>query len=72
MCQIHNRMPVILPESEWDRWLDTAFTDATGLFPLLEPAPDDLLEAVPVAPLVNSTRNQGPELVEAIGPALVV
>src|ERR671910_937068 len=25
--KIHDRMPVVLPESEWARWLDTAFSD---------------------------------------------
>lgn len=31
----------------------------------------DLLEAIPVGPLVNSARNQGRELIEAVGAALV-
>jgi putative SOS response-associated peptidase YedK len=69
---IHNRMPVILPELDWDRWLDPTLSDATSFFELLGPAPDDLLEAVPVGPLVNSARNQGRELIEAVGPALAV
>jgi putative SOS response-associated peptidase YedK len=72
MGQIHNRMPVILSELDWDRWLDPTLTDATSFFPLLGPAPDDLLEAIPVGPAVNSARNQGRELVEAVGPARVV
>ena len=54
MGQIHNRMPVILSEFDWDRWLDPTLTDPTSFFPLLGPAPDDLLEAIPVGPL--STR----------------
>jgi len=70
--QIHNRMPVILPEFDWDRWLDPTITDPTSFLPLLGPAPDDLLEAIPVGPRVNSARNQGRELVEAVGPALLV
>jgi putative SOS response-associated peptidase YedK len=69
--QIHNRMPVILAEFDWDRWLDPTLTDATSLFELLAPARDDLLEAIPVGSGVNSARNQGRALVEAVGPALV-
>jgi putative SOS response-associated peptidase YedK len=42
-----------------------------SFMPLLAPAPDDLLEAIPVGPRVNPVRNQGPELTEAI-PSLVV
>jgi putative SOS response-associated peptidase YedK len=71
MGQIHNRMPVILAEFDWDRWLDPTLTDATSLFELLAPAPEDLLEAIPVGPGVNSARNQGRALIEAVGPALV-
>lgn len=71
LSQIHNRMPVILPELNWDQWLDPMATNATSFFPLLQAASDDLLEAIPVGPLVNSARNQGHELVEAVGPTLV-
>jgi putative SOS response-associated peptidase YedK len=71
MGKIHNRMPVILAEFDWDRWLDPTLTDVAAFFPLFGPAPDDLLEAIPVASLVNSARNQGRELVQAVGPALV-
>jgi len=70
MGQIHNRMPVILPELEWDRWLDPQVTDLASRLPLLGPASDYLLEAIPVGPLVNSAQNQGRELVEPVGPAL--
>ena len=63
-------MPVVLSESHWDTWLDPDLTDPTSLFDLLRPAPDDLLEAIPVGPLVNSARNQGRELIEGVGPAL--
>jgi putative SOS response-associated peptidase YedK len=68
--KVHNRMPVVLSESHWDTWLDPGLTDPTSLFDLLRPAPDDLLEAIPVGPLVNSARNQGRELIEGVGPAL--
>jgi putative SOS response-associated peptidase YedK len=71
MGQIHNRMPVILFESDWDRWPDPAIVDIARFMALLAPARDDLLEAIPVGPRVNSVRNQGPELIEAVGPALV-
>lgn len=71
LCQVHNRMPVMVSEFDWDQWLDSKLTDPTNLLPLLRPAPDDLLEAIPVGPLVNSARNQGRELIEAVGPALV-
>ena len=65
-------MPVILPEYDWERWLDPTVIDPAAFAEILAPAPDDLLEAYPVGPDVNSARNQGPELVEAVGPPLNV
>jgi putative SOS response-associated peptidase YedK len=61
--RLHNRMPVILAGDEWPLWMDPTITDAGLLQDLLHPAPDDLLELVPVSPLVNNVNNEGPELV---------
>jgi putative SOS response-associated peptidase YedK len=71
---IHDRMPVLLPEASWDRWLDpTPEPDAEDLHALAEllvPAPDDGLEAYPVSPRVNRVLDHGPELVTPAGPAV--
>ena len=61
--KLHDRMPVILPEHHWARWLDRAEHDVAELSSLLLPAPDDLLHLHPVSTEVNSVRNNGPELV---------
>lgn len=62
LASVHDRMPLILGERDWDRWLDP---DA--------PAPADLLATPPdiagiamreVSTLVNSIANNGPELIE--------
>jgi putative SOS response-associated peptidase YedK len=71
LAQIHGRMPVILNEFDWDRWLDPKLTDLASLVSLLRPAPEDTLEALPVGPAVNSGRSEGRELIEPVGPALV-
>lgn len=60
--QLHDRMPAILDRADWPRWLDPWLTDAGPVSTLLRPAPDDLLELIPVSPLVNSPNNEGPEL----------
>ena len=65
MAPIHNRMPVILPESEWDTWLDLENNDVDALGKLLVPYQGDELEAWPVSTLVNKPVNNGPELIEA-------
>lgn len=63
---IHNRMPVVLPPSAWDEWLDPSNDDTASLEKLLAPAPDDLLELYPVSTEVNSVKNNGPQLVEPL------
>ena len=60
--RIHDRMPLMLDEHEWDRWLDPD-----------QPAPEDLLGAPPdisgissreVSRLVNRVANNSAELLE--------
>jgi len=63
LAPIHDRMPVILPESAWDTWLDPD-PDSRALQSLLVPAPAELVVAYPVSPLVNSAKHDGPELVQ--------
>lgn len=60
---VHHRMPVILDEKDWDLWLDPAATEKE-LLALLRPAPDDLMEAVPVSTRINRVANDGPFLQE--------
>jgi putative SOS response-associated peptidase YedK len=69
MAAIHNRMPVMLPEDAWERWLDPARTAGAGLAELhglLVPSDEDWLERYPVSQRVNNVRNDGPDLVEPI------
>ena len=60
---VHDRMPVILPRDAWWPWLDPAEPDLAFLQSLLTPLPDGALELYPVSTLVNSVRNDGPDLV---------
>jgi putative SOS response-associated peptidase YedK len=61
---IHNRMPVILDEAGAADWMNARAPDAIARKRLLVPAPDDLLAVRPASPLVNSVKNEGPELLE--------
>ena len=65
---IHDRMPVVVAEADWDRWLDPKLEDPAELKDLLVPADDAALEAYPISRLVNDVRNDGPQLLEPIGP----
>lgn len=69
MAPIHNRMPVILPESVWDQWLDPGNHDLDSLARLLVPASDSLLAVHPVSTDVNNVRNKGPHLVDEVDAA---
>ncbi len=66
LAPLHDRMPVVLEERDWDRWLDPDTGDVDALARLLQPASDDLLVAYPVGTAVNSADNDGPELVERV------
>jgi putative SOS response-associated peptidase YedK len=65
MEDVHNRMPVILEPSTWDKWLnpDSSREDLGGL---LVPAAGGTLVKHTVSRTVGSVRNDGPELVEEV------
>ena len=67
LSKIHNRMPVILPNDRWNSWLDNEITEPNEIRALIENYPAAAhLTSWPVRTLVNSIRNNGPELVEPI------
>jgi putative SOS response-associated peptidase YedK len=68
MAEVHDRMPVILPRSAWDAWLDPTNDDLETLGKLLVPAPAGLISLRPVSTQVNNVRNKGPELVDPAAP----
>jgi putative SOS response-associated peptidase YedK len=68
MQPLHDRMPVILPASAWDEWLDPANDDLETLGKLLVPAPPELIVHHPVSTEVNRVSNKGAELIEPVDP----
>ena len=60
---LHNRMPVILPSNDYDKWLDLEMQDPQDL---LTQFPDSEMLAVPVNPIVNNAKHEGPECVEVV------
>lgn len=57
---VHDRMPVILPATSWQRWLDDVSPN-TPFTELLVSFPAGQMEAFPVSKRVNSPANEGPE-----------
>ncbi|MFW2587953.1 SOS response-associated peptidase [Sagittula sp. SSi028] len=63
MAAIHHRMPVILSDNTWAKWLGE---EGHGAAALMVPAPDDALDFHRVSTRVNSNRASGPELIEEV------
>lgn len=66
---IHDRMPVVLAESDYDAWLDTEGTDAEAAKALLRPFAPEEMEAYAVATRVNSPRYDDPACIEPLASA---
>ena len=64
MAPIHNRMPVILAERDWQRWLDRD-PDARPPIDLLRPFDSDAMKTECCNPLVGNVRNNGPEMLNS-------
>ena len=64
LSDIHDRMPLTISEADWDRWLDPDAPIDEGL--LKGHGDLDRIEIREVAKLVNSVRNNGPELIEPV------
>jgi putative SOS response-associated peptidase YedK len=62
LAEIHDRMPLVVAERDWDRWLDP---DAPPDPELLAGPPDVRdIRMREISTLVNNVRNNGPELIE--------
>ncbi|WP_174236992.1 SOS response-associated peptidase [Mycobacterium basiliense] len=68
LAEIHDRMPLMLAESDWDAWLNPDAPLDQELLTHPRDARDTAQRQV--STLVNSVRNNGPELLEPVGPQL--
>ena len=64
LADIHDRMPLTISAPDWDRWLDPDAPIDEGL--LRGHGDLDRIEIREVSRLVNSVRNNGPELIAAV------
>ena len=62
---IHDRMPVILPQTEYQTWLNPGEVNPEELQPLLIPYPAEGMQAYPVSAYVNSPNNNSPQCIKA-------
>lgn len=68
LSEIHSRMPLVVPASMRDAWLDPSDHDARALIHALRDAGPGALEKWRVDPRVGNVRNDEPELREPIEP----
>lgn len=70
LAPLHHRMPVVIAPTDYDRWLLTDPTEASGLGDLIKPGPNDLFTAHPVDKRVGRVGQDDPDIVKAVGPEL--
>lgn len=60
--RIHDRQPLVLERADWDDWLDPTQNDLSAVRAHLEFSEPGRFDAYPVANAVNSSRNNGEQL----------
>ena len=71
VAPLHDRMPVVLARNDFDAWLDVEGTSPQAARELLQPAPDDLLEAIELDPKINDSKRDEPGIQEPLVPSLL-
>jgi putative SOS response-associated peptidase YedK len=66
MAGIHDRMPAILQESDYARWLCPDEQEPAEMSTLLQPYPADQMQVFAVSRDVNSPKNEGPNLITPV------
>jgi putative SOS response-associated peptidase YedK len=66
IADLHDRMPVVLPDEAWATWLHPGLRDVGELHGLLVPAETAPLAIHAVPRLVNDVRQDGPALIERL------
>src|SRR5262245_28053996 len=66
MARIHNRMPVIFQDNQFNSWLDPTTSDPQKLSELLKSPPEDFLQYDPVSKELSSARVDEPAFAERI------
>lgn len=66
LADLHDRMPVVVPNDAWARWLEPGAAGIDELIGLFEPNQAVDLRIRAVSRLVNDVRQDGPALVEPL------
>jgi putative SOS response-associated peptidase YedK len=64
--RVHNRMPMVVSQRNWEAWLDPQITGPDEARALMAPPQPGELEIYAVSAAVNNVRNNGPHLLERV------
>ena len=59
-------MPVLVPDKNWQAWLDPSIQNKVEIRSLLAPPPDGYFEFYKVNSDVNNARNNGANLIQPL------
>lgn len=54
---IHHRLPLVIQPADFSRWLDCKTQEPRHVLDLMDPAPEDYFDPVPISDAVNKTAN---------------
>lgn len=66
VAEIHDRMPVVLPDRVHAEWLDPELADAARVAALIAAAAQSEFRCVPVSTAINGRAADDPKLIEAV------
>jgi putative SOS response-associated peptidase YedK len=66
VAPLHDRMPVVIEQEDFGKWLDPAMHDSAKASELLQPAADGVLAMHPVSSRVNTPKNDDAALIEPV------
>ena len=71
-ASLHDRMPVVLGPEHFEAWLDCKTTELKAAQDMLQPAPDDLFEAIEMHPQINDLRRDEPGIQQPLQTQLLL
>lgn len=69
IAHIHDRMPVVIHQQDFSRWLDCRTQEPRDIADLMRPVEPGFFEPVPVSEMVNKVANIGPEIQDRVEPS---
>lgn len=66
VAKIHDRMPAILDDAEAKRWITPGEISADEVAALTAPHPADDIELIPISSLINSPKNDLPDVLTPV------